>query len=68
MPAYVNDGSADEPKLLAYLNLANLDDLRPGSLWPNLPGGLARDARLAAAGRHPSPSLRLGPRQSPRRG
>ena len=50
MPAYVNDGSADEPKLLAYLNLANLDDLRPGSLWPNLPGGRARDARLAADG------------------
>ena len=50
MPAYVNDGSADEPKLLAYLNLANLDELRPGTPWPGLPGGPDRDARLAADG------------------
>ena len=50
MPAYVNDGSSGAPKLLAYLNLANLDDLRPGSLWPGLPGGPARDERLAADG------------------
>lgn len=50
MPSYVNDGSADAPKLLAYLNLANLDDLRADSLWPGPLTGAARDARLAADG------------------
>ncbi|MEY4489091.1 MAG: hypothetical protein RIQ79_1599 [Verrucomicrobiota bacterium] len=50
MSAYVNDGSADAPKLLAYLNLANLDDLRADSLWPGPLTGAARDARLAADG------------------
>lgn len=49
MRPYFNDGSADEPKLLAYLNLANLDDLRPDSIWPGLTG-TARDERLAADG------------------
>ncbi|AKC81868.1 hypothetical protein IMCC26134_02100 [Verrucomicrobia bacterium IMCC26134] len=49
MPSYVNDGSADSPKLLAYINLANLDDLRPDSLWPGLTGA-ARDKRLDADG------------------
>ncbi len=49
MRSYFNDGSHDEPKLLAYLNLANLDDLRPDSIWPGLSGN-ARDARLAADG------------------
>ena len=49
MHPYFNDGSADEPKLLAYLNLANLDDLRPDSIWPGLTGD-ARDQRLAADG------------------
>jgi hypothetical protein len=52
MPAYVNDGSADDPKLLVYLNLANLDDLRADTLWPGLPGGPARDTRLSADGFH----------------
>jgi hypothetical protein len=50
MSPYVNDGSADAPKLLAYLNLANLDDLRADSLWPGPLTGPARDERLAADG------------------
>lgn len=50
MSAYVNDGSAEPPKLLAYLNLGVLDDLRGDSVWPALPGGAARDVRLAVDG------------------
>jgi hypothetical protein len=49
MPLYVNDGSAGAPGLLLYLNLANLDGLRPGSAWPGLTGP-ARHARLRADG------------------
>jgi hypothetical protein len=52
MSPYLNDGSNDAPKLRIWLNLDNLADLRPGSLWP---AGLEtrpaeRDARLAADG------------------
>ena len=49
MPRYLNDGSGDKPKLLIYLNLANLDDLRPGTLWPGLKGDKSL-ARLRADG------------------
>ncbi len=49
MPRYLNDGSGDKPKLLIYLNLANLDDLRPGTLWPGLKGDKSL-ARLGADG------------------
>ena len=38
MPRYLNDGSEDKPKLRIYLNLANLDHLRPGTVWPGLKG------------------------------
>jgi len=41
MPAYVNDGSANPPRLKVYLNLDNLADLPPGSRWP---GGTGRAA------------------------
>ena len=34
MSPYLNDGSNDAPKLRIWLNLDNLADLRPGSLWP----------------------------------
>lgn len=34
MRHYLNDGSADAPKLRVYLNLDNLADLRPGTVWP----------------------------------
>lgn len=51
MARYLNDGSGAAPKLLLYLNLANLDDLRAGSRWPGLTGA-ARYARLAADGFH----------------
>lgn len=50
MPTYVNDGSADAPKLLVYLNLATLDDLRADTIWSGPRTGDARDARLAADG------------------
>lgn len=50
MPAYVNDGSAEPPKLLAYLNLAVLDDLRADTLWTGPRFGEERDARLGADG------------------
>jgi len=49
MPRYLNDGSGEKPKLLIYLNLANLDDLRPGSVWPGLKGHESL-ARLRADG------------------
>lgn len=49
--AYVNDGSNAAPALLFYLNLANLDGLRPGGLWPGLTG-LPRYQRLSADGFH----------------
>lgn len=35
---FLNDGSADPPKLRVYLNLDNLTDLRPGTRWPGLEG------------------------------
>ena len=38
MRHYLNDGSTDEPKLRVYLNLDNLTDLRPDSIWPGLEG------------------------------
>ena len=34
MRHYLNDGSADAPKLRVYLNLDNLADLRPDTVWP----------------------------------
>ena len=46
---YLNDGSADEPKLRVYLNLDNLADLRPDTLWPELEGD-ERMVRLRADG------------------
>jgi hypothetical protein len=49
MRQYLNDGSADEPKLRVYLNLDNLADLRPDTLWPELEGD-ERMARLRADG------------------
>ena len=36
MRHYLNDGSADAPKLRVYLNLDNLADLHPGTVWPGL--------------------------------
>jgi hypothetical protein len=41
MRHYYNDGSTDAPKLRVYLNLDNLADLRPDSLWPKLTGEAA---------------------------
>jgi len=38
MRHYLNDGSADAPKLRVYLNLDNLAELRPDSIWPGLEG------------------------------
>jgi hypothetical protein len=38
MSRYLNDGTADSPKLRIYLNLANLIDLRSDSVWPQLEG------------------------------
>jgi hypothetical protein len=35
---YLNDGSAEAPRLKIYLNLDTLADLRPGSEWPGLEG------------------------------
>ena len=49
MRHYLNHGSADEPKLRVYLNLDNLADLRPDTLWPELEGD-ERMARLRADG------------------
>lgn len=42
---YFNDGSPDPPKLRVYLNLGNLDDLGPQSIWPGLDAS-ARYQRL----------------------
>jgi hypothetical protein len=49
MRRYLNDGSTDAPKLRIYLNLDNLADLRPDSVWPGLEGS-ERMARLRADG------------------
>jgi hypothetical protein len=49
MSRYLNDGSADAPKLRVYLNLANLAELGPRSCWPGLEGR-ARYERLAVDG------------------
>ncbi len=49
MRRYLNDGSTDAPKLRVYLNLDNLADLRPNSIWPGLEGD-ERMARLRADG------------------
>lgn len=35
---FLNDGSGELPKLRVYLNLDNLVDLRPDSVWPDLEG------------------------------
>lgn len=65
MRRYFNDGSADAPKLRVYLNLDNLADLRPDSIWPALEGN-KRMARLrddgfdgvqVSSGEPPSASL-----------
>lgn len=48
--ALLTNNHTDEPPMLrVYLNLDNLVDLRPDSLWPGL-DGLARMERLAADG------------------
>ena len=49
MRHYLNHGSADEPKLRVCLNLDNLADLRPDTLWPELEGD-ERMVRLRADG------------------
>ena len=49
VPRYLNDGSRDAPKLCVYLNLANLEELRPGSLCPGREGDESI-ARLRADG------------------
>jgi hypothetical protein len=49
MRHYLNDGSTDAPKLRVYLNLDNLAELRPDSIWPGLEG-IERMARLRADG------------------
>jgi hypothetical protein len=49
MRRFTNDGSADAPKLRVYLNLENLVDLRPDTVWPGLTGR-AQLERLAADG------------------
>ena len=46
---FLNDGSAQNPKLKVYLNLDNLRDLRGDTVWPGLEG-LDRYRRLAADG------------------
>ncbi len=46
---HTNDGSSEPPKLHIYLNLDNLVDLRPDTIWPGLEG-FARMERLAADG------------------
>jgi hypothetical protein len=46
---FLNDGSAEAPKLSVYLNLDNLVDLRADSVWPGLEG-LPRYERLLADG------------------
>lgn len=49
MARLTNDGSGEAPKLRVYLNLDNLKELRPGTVWPGLTG-LAQLNRLAADG------------------
>ena len=49
MRHYLNDRSADAPKLRVYLNLDNLAELRPDTVWPGLEGN-ERMARLRADG------------------
>jgi hypothetical protein len=49
MSFYLNDGSADAPKLRIFLNLDNLVDLRADSVWSGYEG-LARYKRLAGDG------------------
>jgi hypothetical protein len=49
MALLTNDHTDKAPALRVYLNLDNLVDLRPDSLWPGL-NGLARMERLAADG------------------
>ncbi len=49
MALLTNDHTDNAPALRVYLNLDNLVDLRPGSLWTGL-DGLARMERLAADG------------------
>src|SRR5580765_8477038 len=46
---FLNDGSADAPRLSIYLNLDSLADLRTDSLWQGL-DGLPRYLRLLADG------------------
>lgn len=46
---FLNDGSAQPPKLSVHLNLDNLVDLRPDSVWPGL-DGLPCYQRLLADG------------------
>lgn len=45
----LNDGSSEPPKLRVFLNLDNLIDLRPGTVWPGLTG-TARDSKLLTDG------------------
>ncbi len=49
MRHYLNDGSADAPKLRVHLNLDNLAELRPDTIWPGLEGD-ERLTRLRADG------------------
>lgn len=49
MSHFLNDGTADSPKLRIYLNLDNLVDLRSDSVWPRLEG-LPRYRQLIADG------------------
>jgi hypothetical protein len=46
---FLNDGSAETPRLSVYLNLDNLVDLRADSAWPGLEG-VPRYQRLLADG------------------
>ena len=46
---FINDGSTEAPKLRVYLNLDNLTDLRPDSVWARL-AGLPCDDRLRSDG------------------
>jgi hypothetical protein len=46
---FLNDGTNAPPRLEVWLNLVNLEDLRPDTCWPGYQG-LQRDERLAADG------------------
>lgn len=50
MSRLYNDGSSEPPKLLVYLNLYNLLDLRADSIFPSNLDGIDRDTRLAKDG------------------